>query len=99
MKDHQGLLGNLIPGISVLPVFVIRFSTVRSLNLMRLCCHLFFFSDAGWAGRGDIVMSASDTQAAFMVPVSSHGSATARKAGVAFSATRVSSQSLPKHLV
>lgn len=44
------------------------------------------------------MMSASDTQAAFMVPVSSHGSATARKAGVAFSATRVSSQSLPEHL-
>lgn len=55
-----------------------------------------FFSDAEWAGRGDTVMSASDTQAAFMVPVSSHGSATARKAGVAFSATRVSSQSLPE---
>ncbi|OWK63159.1 Delta-like protein 1 [Lonchura striata] len=48
----------------------------------------FFFSDAEWAGRGDIVMSASDTQDAFMVPVSSRGSATARKAGVAFSATR-----------
>lgn len=58
----------------------------------------FFFSDAEWVGRGDIVMSASDTQAAFMVPVSSHGSATARKAGVAFSATRVSSQSLPEDL-
>lgn len=58
----------------------------------------FFFSDAGWAGRGAIVMSASDTQAASMVPVSSRGSATARKAGVAFSATRVSSQSLPEHL-
>lgn len=57
---------------------------------------LFFFSDAEWAGRGDIVMSASDTQAAFMVPVSSRGSATARKAGVAFSATRVSSH--PEHL-
>lgn len=97
MKDHRGLLGNLIPGISVLAVFVIGFSTVRSLNLMRLCCHLFF-SDAGWAGRGDIVMNASDTQAASMVPVSSRGSATARKAGVAFSATRVSSQSLLEHL-
>lgn len=44
------------------------------------------------------MMSASDTQAASMVPVSSRGSATARKAGVAFSATRVSSQSLPEHL-
>lgn len=58
----------------------------------------FFFSDAEWVGRGDIVMSASDTRAAFMVPVSSRGSATAKKAGVAFSATRVSSQSLPEHL-
>lgn len=57
-----------------------------------------FFSDAEWAGRGDIVMNASDTQAAFMVPVSSRGSATARKAGVVFSAIRVSSQSLPEHL-
>lgn len=44
------------------------------------------------------MMSASDTQAAFMVPVSSRGSATARKAGAAFSATRVSSQSLPEDL-
>lgn len=80
--------------------FVIGFPNVRSLNLTRLCCQLFFFffSDAEWVGRGDIVMSASDTQAAFMVPVSSHGSATARKAGVAFSATRVSSQSLPEDL-
>lgn len=45
-------------------------------------------ANAEWVGRGDIVMSASDTQAAFMVPVSNHGSATARKAGVAFSVTR-----------
>lgn len=44
------------------------------------------------------MMSASDTQAVFMVHVSSHGSATAKKAGVAFSATRVSSQSLPEYL-
>lgn len=77
--------------------FAIGFPTVRSLNLTRLCCW-FFFSDAEWVGRGDIVMSASDTQAAFTVPVSSRGSATARKAGVAFSATRVSSQSLSERL-
>lgn len=79
--------------------FAIEFPTVRSLNLMRLCCWLFFFPDAEWVGRGDIAMSASDTQAAFMVPVSSRGSATARKDGVAFSATKVSSQSLPEHLL
>lgn len=42
--------------------------------------------------------SASDTQAACTVPVSSHGSATARKAGAAFSATRVSSRAFPEHL-
>lgn len=59
---------------------------------------IYLFSDAEWVGRGDIVMSASDTQAVFMVHVSSHGSATAKKAGVAFSATRVSSQSLPEYL-
>lgn len=76
--------------------FVIGLPTVRSLNLMRI--FFFFFSDAEWVGRGDIVMSASDTQAAFMVPVSSRGSATVRKAGVAFSATRVSSQPLPECL-
>lgn len=44
------------------------------------------------------MMSASDTQAACTVPVSSHGSATARKAGAAFSATRVSSWAFPEHL-
>lgn len=44
------------------------------------------------------MMNASDTPAAYMVPVSSHGSATVRKAGAAFSATRVSSRALPEHL-
>lgn len=43
------------------------------------------------AGRAATVMSASDTQAVSMAPVSSPGSVTARKAGGAFSATRVSS--------
>lgn len=50
MKDHWGLLGNLIPGISVFAEFMIGFPTVRNLNLMRLCCHLFFQMQSGLAG-------------------------------------------------
>lgn len=68
---------------------------MRSLNLTVVG---LFFPDAEWVGRADTVMSASGTRAAFMVPVSSRGSATARKAGVAFSAIRVSSQPLPESL-
>lgn len=66
--------------------------------LLTFFLSYFFFSGAEWVGRGGTVMSASDTQAACMVPVSSHGSATARKAGAAFSATRVSSWAFPEHL-
>lgn len=58
----------------------------------------YFFSGAESVGRGGTVMNASDTRAACTVPVSSHGSATVRKAGAAFSATRVSSRALPEHL-
>ena len=54
------------------------------------------FPDAEWVGRGDTATSASDTRAAFTAPASSLGSATARRAGVAFSATKVSSPSLPE---
>lgn len=55
-------------------------------NMIVLC----FFQGAELAGRAVTVMSASDTQAVSMVPASSPGSVTARKAGGAFSATRVS---------
>lgn len=55
-------------------------------NMIVLC----FFQGAELAGRAATAMSASDTQAVSMVPASSPGSVTARKAGGAFSATRVS---------
>lgn len=55
-------------------------------NMIVFC----FFQGAELAGRAAIAMSASDTQAVSMVPASSPGSVTARKAGGAFSATRVS---------
>lgn len=65
---------------------------MRSINLMILW--IFFFLDVEWDGRAVTVTSASDTQAAFMVPVNSLGNATVRKVGAAFSVTRVSSQYL-----
>lgn len=46
------------------------------------------------AGRDATAMSASDTQDVSMVPVSNPGNVTARKAGGAFSATRVSPSSM-----
>lgn len=55
-------------------------------NMIVLC----LFQGAELAGRAATAMSASDTQAVSMVPASSPGSVTARKAGGAFSATRVS---------
>ncbi|KAK2489213.1 hypothetical protein MC885_012569 [Smutsia gigantea] len=45
-------------------------------------------ASAEWAGRAGTVTSAFGTQAVCMAPASSPGSATARKAGGAFSATR-----------
>ena len=47
-------------------------------------------SGAEWAGRAGTVTSAFGTQAVSMAPASSPGSAPVRKAGGAFSATRVS---------
>lgn len=57
-----------------------------------------FYQGVELAGRAATVMNASDTQAVFMAPASSPGNATARKAGEAFSATRVS-PSLCEYLV
>lgn len=48
-----------------------------------------FLQGAELAGRAVIVTSASDTRAVSMAPASNPGSVTARKAGGAFSATRV----------
>ena len=56
------------------------------------------FLGAEWAGRAGTVTSASGTQAASTAPASSPGSATARRAGVASSATRVSPQPHPAAL-
>lgn len=53
-----------------------------------------FFQGAELAGRAATAMNASDTQAVSMVPASSPGSVTARKAGGASSATRVSPSSM-----
>lgn len=44
---------------------------------------------AEWASKADTVTSAFVTQDAFTGRASSHGNATARRDGVAFSATRV----------
>lgn len=55
-------------------------------NVIVFC----FFQGAESAGRAATAMSASDTQAVSMAPVSNPGSVTARKAGGASSATRVS---------
>lgn len=44
---------------------------------------------AEWASKADTVTSAFVTLDAFMGRANSHGSATARRDGVAFSATRV----------
>lgn len=49
-----------------------------------------FFQGAELAGRAATVTSASDTQAVSTAPASNPGSVTARKAGGAFSAIRVS---------
>lgn len=46
-------------------------------------------ANVGLGGKGVIVMSASDTQAAFMVLANNRGNATVRKAGVAFSVTKI----------
>lgn len=46
-------------------------------------------ANVGLGGKGVIVTSASDTQAVFMVPVNNLGNATVRKAGVAFSVTKI----------
>ncbi len=54
----------------------------------RTIC-LFCASGAEWALKAATVMSAYVTQDAFMEPASNHGNATARKAGVASSATKV----------
>lgn len=48
-----------------------------------------FFQGAELAGKAATAMSASDTQAVSMAPASNPGSVTAKKAGGAFSATRV----------
>lgn len=48
-----------------------------------------FFQGAELAGRAATAMSASDTQAVSMAPANNPGSVTARKAGGAFSATKV----------
>lgn len=53
-----------------------------------------FFQGAESAGRAATVMSASDTQAVSMEPANSPGNVIVRRAGVAFSATRVSPSSV-----
>lgn len=52
------------------------------------------FLDAELVGKGVIVMNASGTQVAFTGLVNSRGNAIVRKAGGAFSVTRVSSSLL-----
>lgn len=55
-----------------------------------LLCLLFVrVTGAEWASKADTVTSAFVTQDAFTGRASSHGNATARRDGVAFSATRV----------